>query len=166
MLKIDYLNECEPSKFVEILQDIFEHSAWIAKRAAEFRPFSSLHALHERMVQIVKDASVEEQLALIKAHPNLGTRIQMSQSSVQEQASAGLQNLTADEYESFLTLNTKYMNQFGFPFIMAVRGKTKQEIYAAMTERVTNSQQSEFECALSEIYKIALFRLQDIFVEN
>lgn len=165
MVTIEHLNDSSFSEFVEILQDIFEHSPWVAKRGGEFRPFFSLETLHERMVQVVKDASMEEKLSLINSHPHLGTRIEMSSSSLQEQKGAGLNQLSSEEYENFLSLNNEYVDKFGFPFIMAVRGKTKQDIYSAMKERVQNSKDQEFEEALSEIYKIALFRLKEKIID-
>jgi 2-oxo-4-hydroxy-4-carboxy-5-ureidoimidazoline decarboxylase len=161
MVKIKDLNEMQLTEFVTILQDIFEHSPWVARRAGEFRPFSSLTSLHEKMVQVVKDASTEEKLSLIQSHPHLGTRARMSSSSQHEQKNAGLHQLSPEEYEDLLALNKEYVNKFGFPFILAVRGKSKHEIYAAMKDRVNNSQDAECNQALTEIYKIALFRLEE-----
>lgn len=162
MVTINKLNQSKESDFVEILKDIFEHSPWIPKKALRYSPFSSLEDLHDKMVQIVIDAPYEEKLALIKAHPNLGTRIEMSSSSVKEQIGAGLNQLSPEEYESFSIINKQYMEKFSFPFIMAVKGQTKGEIYSAMKLRVNNEQAVEFEKALSEVYKIALFRLREL----
>lgn len=162
MVSINKLNESSEEEFVEILKDIFEHSPWIPKKALQYSPFSSVNDLHEKMVQIVIDSPYEEKLALIQAHPNLGTRIEMSKSSVEEQKGAGLSQLTVDEYRNFTEINTQYMKKFGFPFIMAVKGRTKQEIYSTMKNRINNDKQTEFEKALSEIFNIAFFRLKDL----
>ncbi len=162
MVTLDRLNEASHLEFVEILKDIFEHSPWIPEKAWVYRPFSSLEDLHKKMVLIVNEATYEEKLALIQAHPNLGARLEMSRSSVQEQAGAGLNQLTPEEFEQFSSLNKRYMKKFGFPFILAVKGQTKSDIYYAMQLRENHSVTEEFEIALKQIDKIAFFRLQDL----
>lgn len=162
VVTIKTLNEVSQSEFVHILKDIFEHSPWIPEKSWKYKPFSSLEDLHKKMVQVVEDAQYEEKLLLLQAHPNLGARIEMSSSSVDEQAGAGLNQLTLKEYEEFSDLNTQYMEKFHFPFIMAVKNRTKEEIYAAMQARAANSLSVEFETAFLEIYKISLFRLKDL----
>ncbi|MDQ0245489.1 OHCU decarboxylase [Bacillus fengqiuensis] len=161
MVAINDLNKMSLSEFTRLLGGIFEHSPWVAEAAGKFRPFPSLPALHERMVQIVEEASLEDQLTLIRLHPNLGTRLEVSPSSREEQKNVGLNQLSPEEYENFSILNEQYMRKFDFPFIMAVKGRTKDELYSAMKLRVNNEQSVEFETALSEIYKIALFRLNE-----
>jgi 2-oxo-4-hydroxy-4-carboxy-5-ureidoimidazoline decarboxylase len=162
MYKISQINDTNLEEFMNITNGIFEHSPWIAQLAFSEKPYSSLHHLHQSMVEVVKLASTEQQLTLIKAHPNLGERIAMTNHSTQEQKGAGLQNLTHDEYEQFIKSNQEYMEKFGFPFILAVRGKNKHEIYEAMKTRISSSKEIEFETALTEIYKIALLRLEEI----
>ncbi|WP_407269455.1 2-oxo-4-hydroxy-4-carboxy-5-ureidoimidazoline decarboxylase [Radiobacillus sp. PE A8.2] len=166
VLSMDDLNQLDKDQFVHELGDVFEHSPWVAKKAVAFRTFSSLQALHQRMVEIVNNAPFEEQLELIRAHPNLGEKIEMSDDSTKEQQGAGLQNLTVEEYNSFQSLNKAYMEKFGFPFIFAVKGKNKHDIHDAMKKRVNHTEEEEFETALSEIYKIALFRLQAKIAED
>lgn len=165
MLTIDRLNEVNQAQFIEILGEIFEHSPWIAEKAANAKPFSSLHHLHQEMVQVVESSSTEQRLALIQAHPNLGDRVEMSDDSIQEQKGAGLKNLTGEEYNNFITMNKNYMDKFGFPFIIAVRGKNKHEIYQAMEVRIHNEKETEFRTALEQIYKIAQLRLEQKIVE-
>jgi 2-oxo-4-hydroxy-4-carboxy-5-ureidoimidazoline decarboxylase len=162
MYKISQINDTNLEEFMNITNGIFEHSPWIAQLAFSEKPYSSLHHLHQSMVEVVKLASTEQQLTLIKAHPNLGERIAMTNHSTQEQKGAGLQNLTHDEFEQFIKSNQEYMEKFGFPFILAVRGKNKHEIYEAMKTRISSSKEIEFETALTEIYKIALLRLEEI----
>ncbi len=162
MHTISQINDTNLEEFMNITNGIFEHSPWIAQMTFSRKPFSSLHHLHQSMVEVVKHASREQQLNLIKAHPNLGERISMTNHSIEEQKGAGLQNLTNDEYEQFIKTNQEYMEKFGFPFILAVRGRNKYEIYEAMQTRLTSSIEIEFETALSEIYKIALLRLEEI----
>ncbi|MGG7618025.1 2-oxo-4-hydroxy-4-carboxy-5-ureidoimidazoline decarboxylase [Bacillus coreaensis] len=162
MYTISQINDTNLDEFMNIMNGIFEHSPWIAHKAFSEKPFPSLHHLHRCMVDVVKRASPEQQLTLIKAHPNLGERIAMTNHSTEEQKGAGLQNLTNDEYEQFLQTNQEYMEKFGFPFILAVRGKNKHEIYESMKTRISSGKEIEFETALTEIYKIALLRLEEI----
>lgn len=161
MLTIHQLNELEPKPFIHLLGGIFEHSPWIPEKALESRPFSSFNQLYRKMVHVVESSSKEQKLLLIQAHPNLGDRVQMSTDSVNEQKGAGLNELTPEEYGRFISINQQYMNTFGFPFILSVRGKNKHDIYQAMEERVHNEKEIEFETALKEIYKIAFLRLEE-----
>ncbi|MBM7571119.1 2-oxo-4-hydroxy-4-carboxy-5-ureidoimidazoline decarboxylase [Aquibacillus albus] len=160
-MELAELNQISEQEFVSTLGEVFEHSPWIAKKAAEYRPFPSRQALHQRMTEIVANTPQEEKLELIRAHPNLGAKLKMSSDSTKEQQGAGLQNLTADEFESFKSLNQTYMQKFGFPFIFAVKGKNKDDIYQSLKERVNSTYEEEFETALTEIYKIAGFRLEE-----
>ncbi|WP_018664475.1 2-oxo-4-hydroxy-4-carboxy-5-ureidoimidazoline decarboxylase [Heyndrickxia acidiproducens] len=162
MYTIDTLNQSSREKFIEILGGIFEDSPWIAEKAAAARPFSSREALFREMAAIVEGSSKEQKLALIQAHPDLGGRMEMSTYSNAEQEGAGLKHLTSEEYEKFQTMNQRYMEKFGFPFILAVRGKSKDDIYNAMKTRVDHGEEKEFETALQEICKIACLRLQEI----
>lgn len=161
MFTIDQINNTSTREFIEILGGIFEHSPWIAEKAAKSKPFSSLQQLYKEMVKIVESSSNELKLTLIQEHPNLGDRVEMSEDSINEQKGAGLKDLTPEEYKNFISKNQQYMEKFGFPFILAVRGKNKHEIYQAMEERIHNEKDIEFETALREIYKIALLRLEE-----
>jgi 2-oxo-4-hydroxy-4-carboxy-5-ureidoimidazoline decarboxylase len=161
LLTIGQLNEMNQQRFIEIMGGIFEHSPWIPEKAWPSKPFSSFNHLYKEMVHVVETASTAQKLALVQAHPNLGNRVQMSSDSVNEQKGAGLNDLTSEEYSKFISMNERYMDTFGFPFILAVRGKNKHEIYTAMEERIHNEREKEFETALKEIYKIALLRLEE-----
>lgn len=161
MITTNVLNEISLSEFVEKLKDVFEHSPWVVERAGKLRPFHSREDLYERMVSVVKTASEEEKLNLIQAHPHLGARKTMSSFSQSEQKNVGLNQLSEAEYELLLNMNKEYVQQFGFPFILAVRGKTKDEIFQAMQNRLKNSKEQEFNQALSEIYQIVRFRIED-----
>lgn len=155
------LNHLSKAEFTEYLATIFEHSPWVAGKAADFRPFASMEELHKSMCEVVRNAQEQEVIDLIRAHPNLGDKLEMSTESTQEQQGAGLQNLSREEYETFQALNKKYMDTFGFPFVLAVRGKTKDDIRKSMEKRVDNSQTDEYETALLEVFKIARFRLEE-----
>ncbi len=115
------------------------------------------------MIEVVKEAGKEDKLDLIRAHPKLGAKKKMSITSTKEQQGAGLHDLSPEESEEFYKLNEDYEKKFNFPFIFAVKGKTKRDIYDSLQERVTNSQNEEFEKALGEVYKIALFRLKETY---
>ncbi|MFP3887128.1 2-oxo-4-hydroxy-4-carboxy-5-ureidoimidazoline decarboxylase [Priestia filamentosa] len=161
MMTINDLNEMPLSAFIEKLKDIFEHSPWVIERVGEFRPFSSRNDLYEQMITVVKTASEGEKLDLIQAHPHLGTRKTMSSFSTSEQKNAGLSQLSEAEYKFLLEMNQEYVHQFSFPFILAVRGKNKDEILQAMKSRLKNSKEQEFNQALTEIYQIVQFRIED-----
>src|SRR5579862_5999425 len=117
-MTIDEINALERTQFAARLGWIFEDSPWVARRAWERRPFASLDALHRAMAEEVAGASREEQLALLRAHPDLGSSARMSAASVSEQAGAGLDHLTLD----FRRRNQEYRDRFGFPFLFAVKG--------------------------------------------
>jgi len=164
LFTITNLNEMSEVQLVKVLGSVFEHSPWVPRKAARFRPFLSLEDLHKKMVEAVKSATPKEQLNLILSHPNLGAKSNMSNLSKGEQNSAGIDHLSLKDYKRFLIANHDYMNKFGFPFIMAVKGRTKDEIYEAMMERLQNSKSNELKRALEEIYQIALFRLQEMII--
>ncbi|MEI1422841.1 urate oxidase [Bacillus cabrialesii] len=166
MFTMDDLNQMDRHTLTDTLGSIFEHSSWIAEEAAALRPFSSLSDLHHKMAGIVKAADRQTQLVLINKHPRLGTKKTMSDSSVREQQNAGLSKLEQPEYEEFLKLNEHYYARFSFPFILAVKGKTKQDIRRALLARLENDPETEFQQALEEIYRIARFRLADIITEK
>ena len=161
MVTLEGLNKQDEAEFIETLGDVFEHSPWVAKKAATARPFATVTNLFNYMVEVVNNLPYEEKLQLIREHPNLGDKMEMSVESIKEQQGAGLTDLTPEEYENFLSLNKQYMEKFHFPFILAVRGKDKNDIYQAMKMRIHHSAETEFETAISEIYRIAQFRIQD-----
>ncbi|MFI8478964.1 2-oxo-4-hydroxy-4-carboxy-5-ureidoimidazoline decarboxylase [Pseudomonas sp. NPDC078700] len=154
-------------EFVSTFADIYEHSPWVAEQAFDRGLDDSLNTvdgLHQRMADILLSASREKQLALINAHPDLAGKAavqgELTASSTSEQAGAGIQDCTAEEFARFTELNDAYKAKFGFIFIMAVKGSNRHQILAAFVERLNNSPEQEFERALAEINKIALFRLQ------
>lgn len=152
----------DKEEFVSKLGWVFEHSPWVAERTWRSMPFKSREELFQRMVTVVKDAKEAMQLTLLRAHPDLGTRLKISEVSQKEQAGVGLDKLSKQEFAEFVALNQRYVEQFEFPFIMAVRGQNKDTILAAMQQRVGNTYEVEFLTALTEVYKIAGFRLVDV----
>ncbi len=160
MLTIAAVNPMSQAEFVEQFGAVFEETPAIAHQTWTQRPFADVADLHQKMVAVVDQLSPDEQLALIQAHPDLGSRAQMADASVQEQTGAGLTQLSASEYERFQLLNSAYKAKFGFPFILAVKGHTKASILAAFETRLQNSSEAERTQALAEIAQIARFRLE------
>jgi OHCU decarboxylase len=156
----------ERDRFVERFGGVFEHAPWVAEQAFDAGPFARLEALHRAMVDAMRRAPRERQLALIRAHPDLAGRAAiggaLTAASAAEQAGAGLDQCTPPEFERFQTLNDKYKEKFGFPFILAVRGRTRAEILAAFEQRLNNSADAEFQEALDQIATIAELRLADL----
>jgi 2-oxo-4-hydroxy-4-carboxy-5-ureidoimidazoline decarboxylase len=140
---------------------LFEHSPWVEERA-DARPSSGDR--HADLMAVVRDAAPEEQLALIRAHPELAGKAAvdgaLTEASAAEQASAGLDRLTRAEFDRFHALNDAYRAKFGFPFIICVRLTDKAGILAAMERRLANDRDSEIATALDEIGKIVRLRLE------
>ena len=110
----------------------------------------------------MEQATRDERLALLRAHPDLGTRARMSDASVGEQHGAGLDRLTPEEFDRLQRLNLAYREKFGFPFLFAVKGSTKHDVLAALERRLSAQPEDEFEEALRQVGRIAMFRLQDL----
>jgi OHCU decarboxylase len=153
--------------FVQAFADIYEHSPWVAEKAYDLgqgTDLDDIETLHARMSDILLSADHAMQLALINAHPDLAGKAavqgQLTEASTNEQAGAGIHQCTSDEFARFTELNDAYKAKFAFPFIMAVKGSNRHQILAAFETRIHNSADTEFACALAEINKIAMFRLQ------
>jgi OHCU decarboxylase len=144
---------------------VFEHSPWIAEDTWHRRPFADLDALHLALCETVRHASQQQQLALIRAHPDLVGRAAvaggLTPASTAEQASAGLDRLSPEEITLFQQFNASYQAKFGFPFVICARLNKKDAILNGFRERMTNSANQEIETALAEIFKIARLRLLD-----
>jgi len=165
-LTIAELNALDASAFEARLAHVFEHAPWVAARAAGRRPFADRDGLHRAMVAAIDAASEAEQLALLRGHPDLAGKAaiagDLTRDSKREQQGAGLDRLTSAEYERFHALNRTYKERFGFPFILAVKGKTKDDILAAFARRADNARAVEFREALDQVGRIAAFRLADV----
>ena len=163
MIALAELNAAAAPQFVAALDGIFEHSPWIAERAAAQRPFASRLDLLEALCAAMNAASADEQLALIRAHPELAGRAAirnaLTPASTREQAGAGLDACSPDEFARLQALNRDYGAKFGFPFILAVRGHDRASIIAAFAARLANDAETERRTALEEIARIAEFRL-------
>jgi 2-oxo-4-hydroxy-4-carboxy-5-ureidoimidazoline decarboxylase len=148
--------------FVARFGFLFEHSPWVVERAAKRRPFADLHA---GLMQVVHDATEDERLALLRAHPELAGKAAvdrtMTAESTAEQASAGLDRLTEAEFARFHELNAAYLERFGFPFIICVRLTDKAGIIAAMERRLLHDRRTELAAAIEEVGRIVRLRLED-----
>jgi 2-oxo-4-hydroxy-4-carboxy-5-ureidoimidazoline decarboxylase len=158
-------------KFVSLYGGVYEHSPWVAEEAAAVAGDNDdVEHIAAIMADCVDNASTERQLALIRAHPDLAGKAQISgeltEDSTTEQARAGLDKCSAEEYEQFQSLNDAYHGKFGFPFVMAVRDSSRADILAAFADRLENDINTEFEMALAEIHKIATLRLRALEAEQ
>ena len=156
-------------EFVDRFGGIFEHSKWVAERAhaLELGPaHDTAIGMHSALCRMFRSASREEHLAVLTAHPDLAGKLaaakRLTAESTSEQASAGLDALTDQERQAFTDLNTRYVETFGFPFIIAVKGLDKTQILAAFRARITNAPDAEFDEACRQVERIALLRLKDI----
>jgi 2-oxo-4-hydroxy-4-carboxy-5-ureidoimidazoline decarboxylase len=166
-MDMDAVNRMDRVTFVATLGGVFENSPWVADEAWAARPFAAINALHAAMVAVVRGAPAAQQLDLLRAHPELAGREaragEMTDSSKTEQASAGLDALTATEFARIGELNLAYRTKFGHPFIIAVRNHTKQGIFDAFERRLKNDAEAERVAALNEVFTITRLRLVALF---
>jgi len=160
-MNIADVNALDPAAFETAFADVAEHSPWVARRAAEARPFADRGAMITAFADVVMAAGQDDQLALLQAHPDLAARVRLTPDSTREQAGAGLDTLTPEEFARFTAFNDAYKAENGFPFIFAVKRATKAQILQAFEERHSNSVAHEFEIALKQVCRIIRFRLED-----
>ena len=162
---LNQLNESDRDTFVAICGPLFEHSPWIAERTWSRRPFATIDELHRALTDTMYAASIDEQVQLIAAHPDLVGRLAregaLTRESTTEQAAAGLTQLSPGDIETFNRCNAAYRERFGFPFVICARANKKDAILAAFPLRLKNSPEQEIATALGEIAKIARLRLLD-----
>lgn len=149
------------SEFVAKFGPVYEASPWVAEGVWPDPP-TDREGLARAMAAVVDAAPRAAKLALIRAHPELASRARMADASVKEQAGAGLDQCSPEEFEAFQRLNAAYNARFGFPFIFAVKGATRAEILAAFEARLANDPETEFQTAIAQIHRIAGFRLADL----
>jgi 2-oxo-4-hydroxy-4-carboxy-5-ureidoimidazoline decarboxylase len=156
------LNGLPASSFVAALGEVFEFAPWVAEATAAGRPYPTVTALHDAMMQAVRQAAPERQLAFIGGHPELGSRVKradLTGHSQSEQGGLGLDQLSAEEFERFTRLNAAYRKKFGFPFIVCVRRHTRDSILRQFERRLAHDAEAEREAALHEIGLITRLRL-------
>ncbi|MGA0582643.1 MAG: 2-oxo-4-hydroxy-4-carboxy-5-ureidoimidazoline decarboxylase [Castellaniella sp.] len=161
------LSSLTQAEFSRELGSIFEHSPWIPERAWAARPFADVDALHRAMMRVVREAGPAEQLALIAAHPELAGKEAaegtLTNDSTSEQRGAGLDQCSPEELRRLRGLNAAYRQQFGFPFVIAVKGRSRYQIMDAIEQRLRNDRETEFDTCLDQIGQIARFRLDARF---
>jgi 2-oxo-4-hydroxy-4-carboxy-5-ureidoimidazoline decarboxylase len=162
MLNIAELNALTSDEFVRVVGPVFEHSPWIASRAAARLPFATAAELRDTLFAIVRSAALEEKLSLIRAHPDLVGNATLTRESQHEQQSAGLSGLNPDEVDRFRRYNEQYRKRFDFPFVICARLNKKDAILQAFPERLQNSRDKEIETGVEEILNIADLRLRDL----
>ena len=165
-VSIEGVNDLDRGGFVAKFGGLYESSPWVAEEAWRERPFGGFSELHEAFVRAMRGAPQERRMDLIRAHPDLAGKAavagELTPESKGEQASAGLDRLTPEEYEAFTRMNADYRERFGFPMIVCVREHTRESILQNAESRLENSREEEVGVALGEIAKIAHLRLKDL----
>lgn len=165
-LTLQQLNQLPFDSFVTALEGVFEHSAWVAERTAALRPFHSVEELAAAMSGEVEKAGYRSQMALIRAHPELAGKAaicgELTKESSVEQAGAGLDQCSEEEFSRLTVLNDAYQRKFGFPFILAVRGHDRNSILGEFERRLAAEVEEERRECLRQIYRIARLRLEEI----
>jgi len=163
MDSIDSINQLNKSDFLSIFGNVFEKTEWIAEKVFEMRPFKNFNDLSSKLIGLYENCNKEEILLILKSHPELVVGKMLTSESKLEQAGANLNECTLEEFEEFKKLNLEYKNKFGFPFIIAVKGKNKIEILNNFKKRILNIEESEFKEAKNQVKQISTFRLKEIF---
>ena len=161
---INKINKLPQSEFIKIFANIFENARWIAEELYNKKPFGNFEELSSKMLNIFESSSKEKKLEILNDHPDLGNKTKISlltPDSLKEQSIAGLDQCTEDEFNEFKKLNNTY-KKFGFPFILAVKGKTKIEILNNFRKRVSSDLEIEFAEAVKQVKQIANMRLKEL----
>ena len=160
--KIDKLTETE---FVEVFGNIFENASWIAVKLYKQKPFNDFNNLCEKMISIFENTDNQSKLKILNSHPDLANKTKigsLTPDSNKEQATARLDQCSEEEFNEFKNLNLKYKNTFGFPFILAVKGKNKLDILTNFKKRILFDRQIEFNEAIKQVKQIANLRLSEL----
>ena len=161
---INKINKLPQSEFIKVFANIFENARWIAEELYKQKPFGDFDELSSKMMNIFEMSSKEEKLKILNDHPDLGNKTKISsltQDSLKEQKTVGLDQCTSEEFNEFKKLNDAY-KKFGFPFILAIKGKSKIEILNNFRKRINSEPKIEFEEAVKQVKKIASLRLDNL----
>ena len=162
---INKINKLSQNEFIEAFANIFENSRWIASKLYKEKPFDNFENLSSKILGIFDNATKNEQLKTLIAHPDLANKVKLdsiTSDSQKEQTNAGLDQCSEKEHSEFSNLNYEYKKKFGFPFIYAVKGKSKIEILSNFRQRLSYDINVEFEEAKKQVKKIASLRLNEI----
>ena len=157
------LNTINENEFTTIFGSIFEKSEWIAIETFKQKPFKNSKDLINKMTKIYESCSIDQIMIILNLHPKLAIEKKLTSFSTKEQSGAKLDKCSEEELEEFNQLNFDYEKKFKFPFIIAVKGKNKNEILENFRSRINNDYKKEFQEAKQQVMKIALFRLNEIF---
>ena len=169
MSAINKINKLSQSDFVKVFANIFENAIWIAKELYKQKPFNSFEDLSLKMLDIFENTTKEKQLKILNAHPELADKTKigsLTPDSQKEQSNAGLDQCSEGEFNEFRNLNDEYKKKFGFPFILAVKGRTKIEILNNFRQRVSSDTNTEFNQAIKQVKQIASLRLKELNKKN
>ena len=159
---IDKINQLTKNDFIDIFGNVFEKTYWIADKAYNLKPYNNLNELSSSIIKVFENSSKEDFLKIFNAHPELAVKQKLTEDSQKEQDKANLNQCSNEEFNEFQNLNIEYKKKFGFPFIIAVKGKNKDEILINFRKRIKNEANLEFEEAKKQVKKIASFRLKEI----
>ena len=162
MIDIKKINNLDKSEFLSIFGNVFEKSKWISEKVFNLKPFESLESFVSEIIRIYENSDNKTVLEILNLHPELAIEKKLTANSEAEQNKANLKECTLEEFNEFKKLNIEYKKKFNFPFIIAVKGKNKDEILNYFRERIKNSLDEEFLEAKKQVKKIATFRLEEI----
>ena len=162
MIDIEKINSLDKSEFLSIFGNVFEKSKWISEKVFDKKPFKNLESFVSEIIGIYENSDNKTILKILNLHPELAVEKKLTADSEVEQNKANLKQCTPGEFDEFKKLNIEYKKKFNFPFIIAVKGKNKNEIINYFRERINNSLEEEFLEAKKQVKKIATFRLEEI----
>ena len=162
MNSVNKVNNLNKSDFISIFGNVFEKTEWIAEKAYNSKPYKNFEELFLKMLKIFENSEKESHLEILNAHPDLAIEKKLTKDSRNEQENASLNECFEEEFKEFKKLNEEYKKKFRFPFIIAVKGKNKEEILNSFRQRITNNINLEFEEAKEQVKKIASLRLNEI----
>jgi len=159
---IKKVNQLSENEFIGIFGNVFEKTNWIANKAFNSKPYKDFDEFISTIIKIYENSSKEDCLKIFNAHPELAVEKKLTKDSHKEQKGANLNHCNNEEFNEFKNLNYEYKKKFGFPFIIAVKGKNKSEILINFRKRIKNEMDLEFKEAKNQVKKIATFRLEEI----
>ena len=162
MIDIKKINNLDKSEFLSIFGNVFEKSKWISEKIFNQKPFKNLESFVSKLIAVYENSDDKTILEILNLHPELAVEEKLTDDSKTEQNKANLKECTPEEFNEFKKLNIEYKKKFNFPFIIAVKGKNKNEILNYFRKRINNSLDEEFLEAKKQVKKIATFRLEEI----
>ena len=159
---LDKINQLTKNDFIDIFGNVFEKTYWIADKTFNLKPYKNFNELLSIFFKIYENSSKKDLLKIFNAHPELAVEKKLTNESRKEQSNANLNQCNDEEFHEFQSLNLEYRKKFGFPFILAVKGKKKEEILENFRQRFENDANKEFNEAKEQVKKIADFRLKEL----